>query len=138
MTLLELNRNLDEIQAIINKIRTQFNQTPRHNGKIRQNVKLITNTVENQYKIPRGSVYTDSRKGPISEARQMSMFLIFHITKTTVGQTGYPFGRDISNVSYSMRTIKNLIQTISDVSYNFMKVCNTLKLEKNFINEMLK
>jgi chromosomal replication initiation ATPase DnaA len=120
MKVMELAEQLDNIDIILHQI-----------------MGMITDAVEDQYKLPRGIVYRDIRTIPVPEARQMSIFLIHHITKKKPAFIGRVFRRDITNISYSLRTIRNLFDSNPLILERFMMVCDVLELDQNYINQIL-
>ena len=117
MTILELTEEIEKLHSL--------------------QIKMITDAVESQYNLPEGAVYKNSRKRPIPEARQMSMSLIFILTKTRKIDIVKMFKCDHGNILYSMKTLRNLIDTNVPTHHNFMRVCNVLALDENSINKIL-
>jgi len=75
-------------------------------------IKRITNTVENYFELLPGSCQFKTRKREIVQARQVSMYFAKMLTKLSLTNIGMMIGgKDHSTVLHAMRTVKNLIET---------------------------
>ena len=137
MTILDLSKKLDDIQAIIDDIRKQLIETYPHNNVIDVQIERITDAVEKQYGLPKGSVYKQNRKREIVDSRDMSMLLIYDVMKKGVTKTGLLFKRDAPGVIHSKKTIRNLININADTHDKFIRVCDELELDKDFVNQII-
>lgn len=96
------------IQTVYNGV-APFSQTT---GKPNTSADIITNLVSNRLDIPISDMRSNTRKRPVVEARQISMYLIRKHTDETLINIGKMFGdRDHSTVIYACQTVQDLIET---------------------------
>lgn len=138
MTILELTQRLDDIQVIIDDVRRELDRLPRQDSLISNQIERITDAVEVQYRLPKGSVHELSRKREIVEARQMSMLLITYVMKLSPTKVSLIFNNySARTVSYSIETMRDFFEFNTDIYDKFIRVCNKLRIDKKLINEMI-
>ncbi len=74
-------------------------------------IAVVAQTVCSYFNVPYEKLLEKTRKRPIVEARQISMFLAKSFTKNSLKTIGEHFGgRDHTTVIHSLNTVKDLMQ----------------------------
>jgi chromosomal replication initiation ATPase DnaA len=136
ITTSQLLKKVNDIQAVIDRMRSQIKELQEPDNIISQIGKIV-DVVEEQYGLPKGALYEQTQKRIVVEARQMTMFLAYYTMGLGVIKTGIPFKRDYRSVLYSLKTMRNLVETNSIVHDKFINICNELEIDNGFVDKIL-
>ncbi|MEM7574994.1 MAG: chromosomal replication initiator protein DnaA [Bacteroidota bacterium] len=115
--------DLELAKAVMHNFVTQINKevTPE----------VIQKTVADHYGLEVDKLRSATRVRQVVLARQVSMFLVKQYTKVSLKAIGSLFGgRDHSTVLYSIRTIKDLMETDDDLKQTLEELERQIKIGK--------
>jgi chromosomal replication initiation ATPase DnaA len=87
----------------------------------------IVNAVCFEYEVFPEDIFVTSRKRELAEPRQMAQAFLKKLTKLTLPEIGkLTGGKDHATVLYSVKKIKELVETDKDVREHFLNIKNNL------------
>lgn len=74
----------------------------------------IAKTIGDSFRVTLDEMKSRNRKRPVTTARQISMYFMYHSGRYTLKMVGDFFGRDHTTVIHSLNTVKDLMETEPD------------------------
>lgn len=75
-------------------------------------IERIIDEVAQTYKVNAADIRSNKKNAPISQARQIAIYIVREITQATMKEIGQEFGgRDHTTIVYTLKKVENLIKT---------------------------
>ncbi|MGI5894616.1 MAG: chromosomal replication initiator protein DnaA [Candidatus Merdivicinus sp.] len=75
-------------------------------------IERIIDEVAQTYKVNANDIRSNKKNAPISQARQIAIYIVREITQATMKEIGQEFGgRDHTTIVYTLKKVENLIKT---------------------------
>ena len=75
-------------------------------------IERIIDEVAQTYHVSPADIRSNKKNAPISQARQIAIYIVREITQSTMKEIGQEFGgRDHTTIVYTLKKVENLIKT---------------------------
>ena len=124
----KLKTNIRQLEGAVNKIKmhklytgsepslsiaqTVINEILNDNQPMPITIERIIDEVAQTYRVNPADIRSNKKNAPISQARQIAIYIVREITQATMKEIGQEFGgRDHTTIVYTLKKVENLIKT---------------------------
>lgn len=124
----KLKTNIRQLEGAVNKIKmhklytgsepslsiaqTVINEILNDNQPMPITIERIIDEVAQTYRVNAADIRSNKKNAPISQARQIAIYIAREITQATMKEIGQEFGgRDHTTIVYTLKKVENLIKT---------------------------